>query len=95
LARAIVKSAPIVVLDEATSSVDNETEAAIQSALGNFANKRTMLIIAHRLSMIRHADWIYVIGEVGTVVEEGTHDDLLRNNAMYATLWRLQAGEAS
>ncbi|MGH3983438.1 MAG: ABC transporter ATP-binding protein [Pseudonocardiaceae bacterium] len=94
LARAIVKNAPILILDEATSAVDNETEAAIQHALADFARDRTLLIIAHRLSTIRHADWIYVMGEGGMVVEEGTHQELLERDGVYASLWRLQIGDA-
>ncbi len=95
LARAIVKNAPIVILDEATSAVDNETEAAIQRALKDFAKDRTLVIIAHRLSTIRHADWIYVLGQGGVVVEGGTHHELLEREGVYASLWRLQVGEAS
>lgn len=95
LARAILKSAPIVILDEATSAVDNETEAAIQRALADFARDRTLIIIAHRLSTIRHADWIYVMGEGGVIVEEGTHHELLQRGDVYASLWRLQIGEVS
>jgi len=95
LARAIVKAAPILILDEATSSVDNETEAAIQHALGDFARERTLIIVAHRLSTIRHADWIYVVGAGGGIVEEGTHAELLERNGVYASLWRLQIGEAT
>lgn len=94
LARAIVKDAPIVILDEATSAVDNETEAAIQHALADFARDRTLLVIAHRLSTIRHADWIYVLGGGGRIVEEGTHHELLEREGVYASLWRLQIGEA-
>jgi ATP-binding cassette subfamily B protein len=93
LARAIVKDAPIVILDEATSAVDNETEAAIQGALADFARDRTLIIIAHRLSTVRHADWIYVMGKGGVVVECGTHDELLERNGVYASLWHLQIGE--
>ncbi|MGH3874955.1 MAG: ABC transporter ATP-binding protein [Pseudonocardiaceae bacterium] len=95
LARAIVKDAPIVILDEATSAVDNETEAAIQRALNDFARDRTLVVIAHRLSTIRHADWIYVLGQGGMVAEEGTHHELLEREGVYASLWRLQVGEAS
>ncbi|MGQ0772985.1 MAG: ABC transporter ATP-binding protein [Pseudonocardiales bacterium] len=95
LARAILKSAPIVILDEATSAVDNETEAAIQHAIRDFARDRTLVIIAHRLSTIRHADWIYVLGEGGVVVEEGTHQELLDLEGVYASLWRPQIGEAT
>lgn len=94
LARAILKSAPIVILDEATSAVDNETEAAIQRTLADFARGRTLVIIAHRLSTIRHADWIYVMGNGGVVIERGTHQELLEREGVYASLWRLQIGEA-
>ncbi|WP_308129845.1 ABC transporter ATP-binding protein/permease [Kitasatospora aureofaciens] len=93
LARAILKDSPIVVLDEATSAVDNETEAAIQRALQKFAADRTMIVIAHRLSTIRHADWIYAMDKGGVVAEEGTHDALLERNGLYASLWNLQAGD--
>ncbi|MDQ3761588.1 MAG: ABC transporter ATP-binding protein/permease [Actinomycetota bacterium] len=95
LARAIVKNAPILVLDEATSAVDNETEMAIHRALADFARDRTLVIIAHRLSTIRHADWIYVLGQGGVVVEGGTHHELLEREGVYASLWRLQIGEVS
>jgi ATP-binding cassette, subfamily B, bacterial len=95
LARAIVKNAPIVILDEATSAVDNETEMAIHHALADFARDRTLIIIAHRLSTIRHADWIYVLGQGGVIIEEGTHHELLQREGMYASLWRLQIGETS
>ncbi|GAA3367898.1 ABC transporter ATP-binding protein [Streptomyces sannanensis] len=93
LARAILKDAPVVILDEATSAVDNETEAAIQRALRVFAADRTMLIIAHRLSTVRHADRIYVMDKGGVVAEQGTHDELLAQHGLYASLWQLQAGE--
>ncbi|MEU9117944.1 ATP-binding cassette domain-containing protein [Streptomyces sp. NPDC048483] len=93
LARAILKNSPIVVLDEATSAVDNETEAAIQRTLRGFAANRTLVMIAHRLSTIRHADWIYVMDKGGVVAEQGTHADLLARDGLYASLWHLQAGE--
>ncbi|MGH3857419.1 MAG: ABC transporter ATP-binding protein, partial [Pseudonocardiaceae bacterium] len=95
LARTILKNAPIVILDEATSAVDNETEAAIQDALTDFARDRTLIIIAHRLSTIRHADQIYVMDRGGVVAEQGTHPQLLERDGVYASLWRLQVGEAS
>ncbi|MGW2048294.1 ATP-binding cassette domain-containing protein [Streptomyces sp. NPDC001858] len=93
LARAILKDAPVVILDEATSAVDNETEAAIQRALRVFAADRTVMIIAHRLSTVRHADLIYVMDKGGVVAEQGTHDELLAQHGLYASLWQLQAGE--
>ncbi|MGH2718350.1 MAG: ATP-binding cassette domain-containing protein, partial [Actinomycetota bacterium] len=93
LARALLKNAPILILDEATSAVDNETEAAIKRALDVYAQGRTLVIIAHRLSSIRHADVIYVLGPTGSVVEEGTHAELLERAGVYASLWRLQIGE--
>ncbi len=93
LARAVLKSPPIVILDEATSAVDNETEAAIQRTLRTFAQDRTMVVIAHRLSTIRQADWIYVMDRGGVLAEEGTHAELLERDGLYASLWRLQAGE--
>ncbi|MFF3257708.1 ATP-binding cassette domain-containing protein [Streptomyces sp. NPDC002932] len=93
LARAILKNAPVVILDEATSAVDNETEAAIQRTLRGFAADRTMLVIAHRLSTVRQADRIYVMDSGGVVAEQGTHDELLTRQGLYASLWKLQAGE--
>ncbi|MFJ6138783.1 ATP-binding cassette domain-containing protein [Kitasatospora sp. NPDC092286] len=93
LARAILKDAPVVILDEATSAVDNETEAAIQRTLRRFGAERTMVVIAHRLSTVRHADRIYVMDKGGVVAEQGTHDELLAQHGLYASLWQLQAGE--
>jgi len=92
LARAILKNPPILVLDEATSAVDNETEAAIQRSLDKLVVGRTSLIIAHRLSTVRRADCIHVM-EGGSIVESGTHDELVAAGRQYATLWRLQTGE--
>lgn len=92
LARAILKNPPILVLDEATSAVDNETEAAIQRSLELLVKGRTSLIIAHRLSTVRHADCIYVLDR-GRIAESGTHDLLLQHNGLYAGLWHLQTGE--
>jgi ATP-binding cassette, subfamily B, bacterial len=95
LARAIVKDAPIFVLDEATSAVDNETEAAIQLALRHLAVGRTMIVIAHRLSTVRNADVIYVLGKEGRVDEQGRHEELVRRDGIYASLWRVQSGLAA
>ena len=92
LARAIVKDPPILVLDEATCAVDNETEAAIQRSLERLVVGRTTLIIAHRLSTMRHADCIHVL-DGGRIVESGTHDELLERDGSYAALWRLQTGQ--
>jgi ATP-binding cassette subfamily B protein len=92
LARAILKDPPILVLDEATSAVDNETEAAIQRSLDRLVVGRTTLIVAHRLSTVRHADAIHVI-DGGRIAESGTHDQLLALDGIYASLWRLQTGE--
>jgi len=93
IARAIIKDPAILVLDEATSAVDNETEAAIQRSLELVSRHRTTLVIAHRLSTIRNADRIYVL-ENGRVVEVGTHRDLVAAGGVYAGLWRVQTGEA-
>ena len=92
IARAILRSAPIMVFDEATSSVDTETERAIQHNISRFTQGKTALIIAHRLSTIRHADRIIVLKN-GTVVEEGHHDDLIKLDAHYADLWKIQTGQ--
>jgi ATP-binding cassette subfamily B protein len=92
LARAILRDPAILVLDEATSAVDNETEAAIQRSLANVTKGRTSIVIAHRLSTVRDADRIWVL-EAGHVTESGNHEQLLRNNGLYAALWRVQTGE--
>jgi len=91
IARAVLKDSPILILDEATSSVDNETEAAIQQALDRIAEDRTMILIAHRLSTVRNADRIYVL-EAGRVVNSGTHEELLEQGGIYARLWQVQTG---
>jgi ATP-binding cassette, subfamily B, bacterial len=91
LARALLKDPPILVLDEATSAVDNETEAAIQRSLRRIGHGRTVIMIAHRLSTIVHADEIVVI-EGGKVVERGTHAQLLEADGRYAAQWRVQTG---
>ncbi|MCG6134354.1 MAG: ABC transporter ATP-binding protein/permease [Nostoc sp. LLA-1] len=91
IARAVLKDPPILVLDEATSAVDNETEAAIQRSLERITVDRTTIAIAHRLSTIRNADCIYVM-EHGKLIESGTHEQLLEKNGVYASLWRVQSG---
>ena len=91
IARAVLKDAPILILDEATSSVDNETEAALQRSLAQISEGRTTLIIAHRLSTIRNADNIFVL-ENGKVIESGTHDELVLKDRMYKRLWDVQTG---
>ncbi|MCB1169834.1 MAG: ABC transporter ATP-binding protein, partial [Leptospiraceae bacterium] len=93
IARAIVKNAPILILDEATSSVDTETERAIQSNLDRLTRGRTSLIIAHRLSTIRGAHRILLIKD-GQLTEEGSHEQLVSMKGDYADLWSVQAGEA-
>ncbi len=92
LARAILKQPPVLILDEATSAVDNETEAAIQRSLEVVSRNRTTIVIAHRLSTVRQADCIHLL-EAGRIVESGTHDALVARNGGYAALWRLQTGE--
>jgi ATP-binding cassette subfamily B protein len=92
LARALLKNPPILVLDEATSAVDNETEAAIQKSLARIAKQRTVIMIAHRLSTIVHADQILVV-ESGRIVERGTHDGLIKKDGFYASQWRVQTGQ--
>jgi ATP-binding cassette, subfamily B, bacterial len=92
VARAILKDPPVLVLDEATSAVDNETEAAIQRSLELVGRDRTVIVIAHRLSTIRRADRIHVL-EAGRIVESGSHDELVAERGLYAALWRIQTGE--
>jgi ATP-binding cassette, subfamily B, bacterial len=94
IARAVLKDPAVLVLDEATSAVDNETEAAIQRSLARIAVGRTTVVIAHRLSTVRHADRIHVL-DAGRVAESGTHEELLELNGLYAALWRVQTGEAT
>lgn len=91
IARAILKNAPILVLDEATSSLDSESERYIQDALAHFMQGKTVLVIAHRLSTIMKMDRIIVI-ERGKVVSDGSHEDLLKRSDLYQKLWNIQAG---
>tara|TARA_Y100000748_G_scaffold208962_1_gene175139 strand:+ start:21 stop:1787 length:1767 start_codon:yes stop_codon:yes gene_type:complete len=92
IARAVLKDAPILVLDEATSSVDNETEEALQKSLEVISKDRTTIVIAHRLSTIRHSDSIIVLDD-GKVIESGTHEELLDNQSQYSKLWNVQTGQ--
>lgn len=91
LARVILKDPPVLILDEATAAVDNETEAAIQRSLEEITRHRTTLMIAHRLSTVRHADRIVVLDQ-GRIVESGRHAALLARGGAYAGLWRVQTG---
>jgi len=91
IARAVLKNPPILILDEATSAVDNETEAAIQRSLERITKNRTTIAIAHRLSTVRNADCIFVMDE-GIVVESGQHEQLVEQDGVYASLWRVQSG---
>jgi len=90
-ARAILKDPAILILDEATSAVDNETESAIQKSMLQIAENRTLLVIAHRLSTIVNADIIHVLDQ-GKIVESGTHNELLCHNGIYSKLWHIQTG---
>ncbi|MBT7190001.1 MAG: ATP-binding cassette domain-containing protein, partial [Anaerolineae bacterium] len=92
IARAVLKNPPVLILDEATSSVDNETEALIQRSLEQIAIGRTTIVIAHRLSTIRNADKIFVL-EHGRLKEQGKHDELVANEGIYARLWGVQTGK--
>jgi ATP-binding cassette subfamily B protein len=92
IARALLRNPSVLVLDEATSAVDNETEAAIQRSLAHVGQGRTVVVIAHRLSTVRDAKRIWVL-EKGRVIEAGSHDELVRRGGLYAALWRVQTGE--
>ena len=94
IARAVLKNAPLLVLDEATSAVDNETEAALQRSIRRISKDRSTLIIAHRLSTVRNADSIVVLDN-GKIVESGTHNELVSLNGLYYRLWNVQTGETS
>jgi ATP-binding cassette subfamily B protein len=91
IARAVLKDPPILILDEATSAVDNETEAAIQRSMQVITRGRTTLVVAHRLSTIVNADRIYVLDN-GRVTETGDHGELIARDGLYAALWKVQAG---
>jgi subfamily B ATP-binding cassette protein MsbA len=94
IARAILKEAPILILDEATASLDNRAEREVQSAIESLEKGKTSLIVAHRLSTIREADTIVVMRE-GSVVEAGTHAELLQRDGEYAKLHALQFRDAT
>jgi ABC-type multidrug transport system fused ATPase/permease subunit len=94
VARALLKNAPIILLDEATAALDSESEKQVQEAIEHLCQNRTTIVIAHRLHTIMHADTILVV-EAGEIVERGRHDDLLRRNGRYASFFRLQQRDAS
>jgi len=94
IARALVKDAPIILLDEATAALDSESEKQVQEAIEHLCQNRTTIVIAHRLHTIMHSDQILVV-ENGTIVETGRHDDLLRRGGRYASFFRLQHRETS
>jgi ABC-type multidrug transport system fused ATPase/permease subunit len=92
IARALIKNAPIILLDEPTAALDSESEQNVQEAFAELRKGRTTLVIAHRLSTIMHADNILVL-ESGLVVESGRHEELLRKGGRYASFYRLQLRE--
>ena len=92
IARAVLKDAPVLILDEATSAVDNETEAALQRSISKISSNRTAIIIAHRLSTIRNAERIIVL-ENGEIIEDGGHDELVSKRGTYARMWAVQTGQ--
>jgi len=94
IARALVKNAPIILLDEATAALDSESETQVQEAIAHLCQGRTTIVIAHRLHTIMHADTIVVIEE-GEAVERGSHEELLRRGGRYATFFRLQHRDAA
>ena len=91
IARAILKKSPIILLDEATSSLDAETESKIQKAISYLTRGRTTIVIAHRLSTISHLDRLIVM-EKGKIIEDGSHNELLQKDGLYAKLWKMQSG---
>jgi ATP-binding cassette subfamily B protein len=94
IARAVLKDAPLLILDEATSAVDNETEAALQRSINKITQGRTAVIIAHRLSTVRNADRILVV-ENGGIREDGDHDELVQIGGTYSRMWAVQTGQGN
>ncbi len=94
IARAVLKDAPLLILDEATSAVDNETEAALQRSIERISQSRTTVIIAHRLSTIRNSDRIIVLDK-GHMIESGTHNQLIANDKIYQRMWNVQTGNSA
>ena len=94
IARAVLKDAPLLILDEATSAVDNETEAALQRSINKITRDRTAVIIAHRLSTVRNADRVLVLDQ-GNIVEDGTHETLVGIGGIYARMWAVQTGQST
>jgi ATP-binding cassette subfamily B protein len=93
IARALVRNPAILILDEAPSAVDNETELAIQQSLEKIRKDCTIILIAHRLSTVKKANTIFVLKD-GAIVEQGTHATLLQQDRLYANLWKLQTGDS-
>jgi ATP-binding cassette subfamily B protein len=91
IARALLKDAPILILDEATAALDSETEATIQKSFEELSHGRTTVVIAHRLSTLRNMDRIIVLDK-GRILESGTHTKLLRQKGLYSKLWQMQSG---
>jgi ATP-binding cassette subfamily B protein len=94
VARALIKNAPFILLDEATAALDSESEKQVQEAIEHLCQNRTTIVIAHRLHTIMHADAILVV-EGGEIVERGRHDDLFRRGGRYASFFRLQQRETA
>ena len=91
IARAILKNAPIIILDEATSFTDPENEAKIQEAIAELTKGKTLLVIAHRLSTIKNADKIVLVKN-GEIIQSGTHEELLKNSNLYKDMWQAHIG---